>query len=209
MAEVTEHSSRGTKAAQRDRSRALLITVATERFARDGYHATALEGLVADAGLTRGALYHHFASKIGLFEAVLQSALESVAEAVEQASDGDAPARTRFLSGCRAFLEASVDPAVRRILLVDGPIVLGWDAWRDGDSATSARLLDVGLQELVDAGDVDERDLAAVSAMLSGALNEVALSLGDRSEPEPEIDAAMRVLERFLGGLAAPERPVE
>ncbi|QEO15216.1 TetR/AcrR family transcriptional regulator [Agromyces intestinalis] len=193
-----------TKAEQRDRTRAEIVRIATRRFAESGYAGVALEDLVAEAGLTRGALYHHFGSKLGLFQGVVDAAQRGVAEAVEAAADAHDDTLEGFLAGCRAFLEASLAPAVRRILLVEGPAVLGWGEWREGDLETSVRLLDAGVAELAAAGvvDGDGLDLGIVTAMLSGALNEAALVSAEASDPDAGTDAAIATLRRMLVGLA-------
>ncbi|MGW4930043.1 TetR/AcrR family transcriptional regulator [Agromyces sp. NPDC004153] len=191
-----------TKAEQRERTRAEFVRIATVRFAERGYAGVALEDLVAEAGLTRGALYHHFGSKQGLFRAVVEHAQAGVADAVELAASGHDDALEDFLAGCRAFLEASLAPEVRRILLVDGPAVLGWDAWRAGDLDTSVRQLDAGMAELVEAGVIEDRALATVGAMISGGLNEVALANAASADPAAGIDEAVEVLRRLLRGLA-------
>ncbi|WP_172979968.1 TetR family transcriptional regulator [Agromyces agglutinans] len=192
-----------TKAEQRERTRADLVRIATRRFAERGYAGVALEDLVAEAGLTRGALYHHFGSKAGLFRAVVEAAQIRVAELVELAVEGcDETLVEGFLAGCRAFLEASLAPEARRILLVDGPAVLGWDAWREGDLETSVGLLEAGVAELADAGVIADRSLGTVSTMVSGALNEVAIANAHTADPAAGIDEAIDLLRRMLGGLA-------
>jgi AcrR family transcriptional regulator len=191
-----------TKAEQREQTRSEIVRIATRRFAESGYAGVALEDLVAEAGLTRGALYHHFGSKKGLFQAVVEQAQASVADAVAHAASQHDDVLADFLAGCRAFLEASLSPEVRRILLVDGPAVLGWDAWRDGDLETSARHLDAGVAELVDAGVIEGRALDTVTALLSGALNEVALVNARSDDPARSIDEAVDVVRRLLRGLA-------
>ena len=118
---------------------------------------------------TRGAVYHHFGSKVGLFTAVVDDAQSVVAAAVAEAAPDDGwPA---IEAGSIAFMRAVVDPAVRRILLVDGPAVLGWTAWRELDAAHSGRLLADGLGALDDLA----VDPAAAAALLNGAMNEAAL----------------------------------
>lgn len=191
-----------TKAEQRERTREEILRIATRRFAESGYAGVALEDLVAEAGLTRGALYHHFGSKHGLFAAVVERAQFAVAEAVERAAAADAAPLEAFLAGCRAFLEASLGPGVRRILLVDGPAVLGWGDWRDGDLESSARLLDAGVAELADAGVIAPRSLETVTTMISGALNEVAIANASARDPQRGIDEAVETLARLLTGLA-------
>jgi len=190
-----------TKAEQRDRTRAEIVRIATRRFAADGYAGVALDDVMSEAGLTRGALYHHFGSKRGLFQAVVEQAQLGVASAVEQATAGHDEVLEGFLAGCRAFLEASLAPEVRRILLVEGPAVLGWGEWREGDLESSVRLLDEGVAELAAAGVIDDRALDTVATMLSGALNEVAIANAGSPDPVRGIDDAVAMLRRFLLGL--------
>lgn len=187
-----------TKAEQRDRTRSEIVRLATARFAVDGYAGVALEDLMAEAGLTRGALYHHFGSKRGLFQAVVEHAQLGVARAVEQAATGHDDVLDDFLAGCRAFLEASLAPEVRRILLIEGPAVLGWGEWREGDLESSVRLLDEGVAELSEAGVIDDRSLDTVATMLSGALNEVAIANAAAPDPARGIDDAVAMLRRFV-----------
>jgi AcrR family transcriptional regulator len=196
-----------TKAEQRERTREEILRIATRRFAESGYAGVALEDLVAEAGLTRGALYHHFGSKQGLFAAVVERAQFAVAEAVERAAAADVAPLEAFLAGCRAFLEASLAPEVRRILLVDGPAVLGWGDWREGDLESSARLLDAGVAELAEAGVIGSASLGTVTTMISGALNEVAIANATAAEPERGIDDAVTTLARMIAGLAPSADP--
>ena len=189
-----------TKAEQRERTREEILRIATRRFAESGYAGVALEDLVAEAGLTRGALYHHFGSKHGLFAAVVERAQFAVAEAVERAAAADAAPLEAFLAGCRAFLEASLGSEVRRILHVDGPRS---SAGATGATATSnpARLLDAGVAELAEAGVIAPRSLDTVT-MISGALNEVAIANASARDPQRGIDEAVDTLARLLAGLA-------
>lgn len=190
-----------TKAEQRDRTRAEILRIATRRFAAAGYAGVALEDVMAEAGLTRGAVYHHFGSKRGLFQAVVDEAQQGVALAVERAAAGHDDVLDDFLAGCRAFLEASLAPEVRRILLIEGPAVLGWGDWREGDLETSVRLLDEGVAELAEAGVIADRSLETVATMLSGALNEVAIANAAAPDPARGIDDAVETLRRFVLGL--------
>ena len=122
-----------TRAEQRAATRARLVAAARERFAEHGYAAVSLPEVVAAAGVTKGALYHQFASKRDLFRAVLADVQAQVAAEVEAAA-----ARSgSLLAGCEAFLRASTAPGVERIMLVDGPAVLGWAVWH---ACTSFRL---------------------------------------------------------------------
>ncbi|GEK22339.1 TetR family transcriptional regulator [Cellulomonas xylanilytica] len=161
MARATKEQSEVTAAQIR--------TTARRLFADLGYADVSLERVAELAGVTRGAVYHHFGSKLGLFTAVVDDAQAVVAAAVAEAAPDDG--WTAIEAGSLAFMRAVVDPSVRRVLLVDGPAVLGWTAWRSMDEAHSGRLLVDGLGALDDLA----VDPAAAAALLNGAMNEAAL----------------------------------
>jgi AcrR family transcriptional regulator len=192
-----------TKAEQREQTNHELIAIAREIFSRDGYAGAATEEIVARAGVTRGALYHHFGSKEGLFRAVLESVQADIARRVEVAAN-NAPRGDgwrQISDGCRAFLEANLDPQVRRIVLIDAPAVLGWEVWREIDAAHSVRLLQMGLRELANAGQIRALPLEAVVHLLSGAMNEAALWIAGSSDPHMALEQAVAGLEAMLTGL--------
>src|SRR3982750_1415055 len=109
-----------TKAEQSELTQGALLTAARELFTEKGYAATATEEIVQQAGVTRGALYHHFRDKEELFQAVFEEAERGLVETVRTAADS---AQTDpwqgFLVGCQAFLDACLEPAVQRIVLLD------------------------------------------------------------------------------------------
>ncbi|GAA5046916.1 hypothetical protein HNP84_000467 [Thermocatellispora tengchongensis] len=109
---------------------------------------------------------------------------------------------THFTAGCRTFLTASTDPDVRRIMLIDGPAVLGWNEWRAMDEAASARHLAEALTGLMDQGLIARRPVRPLTHLLSGAVNEAALFLAESDDPQdlPETMAALtRILESLRG----------
>lgn len=195
--------ARKTKAEQRAQTTHELIAIAREIFSRDGYAGAATEEIVARAGVTRGALYHHFGSKEGLFRAVLEQVQTDIARRVEIAANNAPPGDgwQQISAGCRAFLEANLDPQVRRIVLLDAPAVLGWEVWREIDAANSVRLLHVGLQELANAGQIRALPLEAVVHLLSGAMNEAVLWIADSPDPQKALNEAVAGLEAILNGL--------
>lgn len=152
-------------------------TLARELFAERGYSDVGVEQIAVAAGVTRGAVYHHFADKRALFEAVFGDAQAMIADAVATAAPGDG--WQAIIDGSIAFVHAAVDPGVRRIVLIDGPAVLGWDHWRRTDSENSAVLLGEGLNALDDLA----VDAAAAAALLSGAMNEGALWVAAGGDP--------------------------
>ncbi len=191
-----------TKAAQRETTTRQLIDIAREHFTRDGYANAATEEIVAQAGVTRGALYHHFGSKEGLFLAVLRAVQREVAAQVAAAADsaGD-DAWDVLKAGCRAFLEASLAPQVRRILLVDAPAVVGWEAWRQTDAEGAFPLLHEGLAQLQREGALQGLSVDGLAYLLSGAMNEAALWIAQSDQPDAALDAAVRSLDALIDGL--------
>ena len=165
-----------------------LRAVAAALFSEHGYAGVSVEHVAAAAGLTRGAVYHHFSDKRGLFEAVLADAQLSIARAVEEAAPGD---DWRALeAGSVAFLRAASHPSVSRIVLVDGPAVVGWDAWRQGDAESSGALLADVLSRLEGLA-VDQ---AAAGALLNGAMNESSLWIAGGGDPKAAEDALLRMI---------------
>ena len=136
-----------TKAAQREATTAALVDAARELFAGRGYANVGTEEIVQQAGVTRGALYHHFrGGKEELFRAVVvQISAETAGRVREVARANDDPWNA-LIHGIDAFLDACALPDVQRILLVDGPAVLGWDVWRAIDNDYGLRLLEGALQ---------------------------------------------------------------
>lgn len=191
---------RRTKA-DSDATAAAIVAAGRRLYAERGYGGVGLEEVAAAAGVTRGAVYHHFASRRGLFAAVHADVQRLVAAAIEEATAGIDDPWESLEAGSRAFLQASVADDARQVMLVDGPAVLGWAQWRSSDAENSVRLLDDVLGELADAGRLAVPSIPAVAALLSGAMNEAALWVagsGDRQRAADEAWASLRVLLRGL-----------
>lgn len=195
----------GATRAQSDATAARVLETARALFTEHGYAGVGLEGLAARAGVTRGAVYHHFGSKLGLFEAVVAAAQRSVADAIERSADAASDPWDALETGCRVFLTATAAEDTRRLMLIDAPAVLGWNSWRELDAANAARLLDDALHELAAAGVLVPMSVPAASALLSGAMNEAALWVAAHERPADAIEQAWAVLRRLLGSLRAPQ----
>lgn len=188
------------RAGQRERTRRTLVARSRRLFAERGYADVGLAEIVAAASVTKGALYHHFSGKADLFRAVLDEVQGEVAAAVAARADAYADPWEQLTAGCRAFLTASTAPDVQRIMLVDGPAVLGWNEWRALDEASSARHLHEALSALVAAGVLPEQPVAPVARLLSGAMNEAALWLAGSSSPT-DLEDVWAALSRMLESL--------
>lgn len=190
----------GARAEQRARTRRTLIRESRRLFAEHGYGGVGLAEIVAAAKVTKGALYHHFDGKASLFRAVLEQVQQEVGTAVAEAAEAHTDPWEQLTTGCRAFLAASTAPDVRRIMLVDGPSVLGWREWRALDEASSARHLAASLTALVEAGVLLPQPIPPLAHLLSGAMNEAALWLAG-SGTEQDLEDVWSALSGLLGSL--------
>ena len=193
----------GVRARQRERGRRTLVDAGARLFATRGYTAVGLEEIVQAAGVTKGALYHHFASKAELFRAVLERVQQDVSTQLATAADAEPDPWSRLTAGCRAFLEASTAPHVQQVMLIDGPAVLGWAQWRAIDDATSGRLLAEALAALIEEGVVVRQPVEPLTRLLSGAMNEAALWLARSADPARDLADTWTALSRLLSSLRA------
>ena len=189
-----DRTSRRTQAERRATTRAALLTAGRELFAARGYAGVATEEIVERAGVTRGALYHHFRGKDDLFRAVHEQIEQEVTERiVAGASRGGAPLE-QLRAGAATFLDACLEPEVQRIALLDAPSVLGWETWRETSERYGLGLLRAALQEAVEPG-VPVDPLAHA---LLGALHELALQIARAADVPTARREAGETLDRLL-----------
>jgi AcrR family transcriptional regulator len=197
---------RTLKAEQSEATRAALIATARELFAERGYAAVGTEEIVRATGVTRGALYHHFAGKMELFEAVYEDVERQLVEriAVSAISSASDPLEALH-AGAQAFLDACEDPAVRRIALVDAPSVLGWEQWREIGLRYGFGLVQGSVQAAMDAGLIDPQPVLPLAHLLLGAIDEGAMLIAradDGGETRAQVGASVT---RFLDALRPRE----
>ncbi|MFI0480484.1 TetR/AcrR family transcriptional regulator [Actinomadura sp. 9N215] len=180
-------------------TRAALLDTGRRFFAERGYAAVSAEELVRAAGLTRGALYHHFAGKQGLFEAVFEDLEAQAAARITTAMAGAGTPRDQAAEGVRAFLEICSDLDYREIVLLQGPIALGWRRWRELDQRHLGAILTDRLTALL--GNSGPHPLALTTAAFYGALTELALSVADADDPPQARDQALHLITTMLAAL--------
>jgi AcrR family transcriptional regulator len=184
--------------AQRSREmRERLMTAARALFVSEGYGDTGTPALVQAAGVTRGALYHHFPDKQAIFRAVVEREAAEVAQAVEAADPPGAAALDRLLAGAEAYFVAMAVEGRTRLLLVEGPAVLGRAAMREIEAASGERTLRDGLEAAMREAGADRLPLDALTALLSATFDRAALEIAEGRDPAP-YRAAIRSL---LAGL--------
>lgn len=185
------------KAEQGEATRRTLLGVARELFATRGYAGTSTEDIVRGAQVTRGALYHHFAGKQELFRAVYEDLEQELVAGLAAAAAAEPRPERHLEVGCNALLDACLDPAFRRIVLLDGPSVLGWETWHELDLKYGLALLTMSLEAAMDAGYVTRRPTEPLARLLLGALNEAGLSIAradDVAAARAEMGASVAAL---------------
>lgn len=163
-----------------------LLLAARRLFGRRGYTTVSSVAVAASARVTTGAMYHHFADKAALFEAVFEVVERDLAEAVQSAALGPGDPLRRLERGALAFLDAAREGVTRQIVLIDGPSVLGWERWREIDARHHLRPLKAALIAAMRARLVERRDPDALARLLMGALTEAALD-GSREMAESSL----------------------
>lgn len=198
--------ARTLKAEQSEATRTALIATARELFAVRGFAAVGTEEIVRATGVTRGALYHHFAGKRELFEAVYEEVERQLVERIAASAISSAGDPLQALhAGAQAFLDACEDPAVRRIALVDAPSVLGWEQWREIGLRYGFGLVQGTVQAAMDAGLIDPQPVVPLAHLLLGAIDEGAMLIAradDGGETRAQVGASVT---RFLDALRPRE----
>jgi len=194
--------TRTLKAEQAETTRATLIAAARALFAERGYAAVGTEEIVRAAGVTRGALYHHFAGKQELFQAVYESVEQQLVEQIAaSALAGASDPLEALRAGAQAFLDACEDPAVQRIALVDAPSVLGWEQWRDIGLRYGFGLVQGTVQAAIDAGLIEAQPAGPLSHLLLGAIDEGAMLIARADDDGKTREQVGASVERMLNAL--------
>jgi AcrR family transcriptional regulator len=187
-------------------TRAALVAAARQLFGARGYAEVGTEEIVRAAGVTRGALYHHFDSKRELLAAVYEQMEAELTERIASAAlSGEVAAEPlqALRLGAELFLDACLEPEVQRIVLLDAPSVLGWERWREVGARFGLGLIEGTLQAAIDAGALAPQPVRPLAHVLMGALDEAALLVArspDDGATRAEVGAT---LNRLLDGLAA------
>jgi AcrR family transcriptional regulator len=189
-------------------TRRVLVTAARALFGARGYAGVGTEEIVRAAGVTRGALYHQFRDKASLFAAVAEEVEAEIAQRIaEGAADSADDPLAALRAGARLFLEACAEREVERIILLDAPAVLGWEAWRDLAGRYGLGLVQVVLQAAIDARAIASQPVDPLAHALIGALNECALYIARAEDPPTAREEVAVIFDRIVRGLAAPASP--
>jgi AcrR family transcriptional regulator len=188
-------------------TRSRLVDVATRLFAAAGYEGTSIEEVLAESGMSRGSLYHHFPGKEALFLAVMEEVgirtAQPVLDAMAAAPDPVAALRL----GALGWVRLAADPVVQQILLIDAPAVLGWQRWRELDEQGTLGLIRGALAYAAQDGRIEAGHADTFAHIVLAAANETALMIARAEDPAAALRAGesafAEFLDRLLGGRAA------
>jgi len=193
-----------TQAERTEATRAALIAAARALFADRGYPAVATEEIVRRAGVTRGALYHHFDGKRDLLRAVYEQIEAELAARLAEAVSAGSGSLETLTVGAELFLDACLEPEVQRIVLHDAPAVLGWEQWREIGARYGLGLIEALLRAGMDAGEIRRQPITPLSHALLGALDEVAMLVARAEDPPTARSEAGETVRVLIEALRPP-----
>jgi AcrR family transcriptional regulator len=196
-------SPRRTQPERTAATRRALVAAARHLFGAEGYAAVGTERIARHAGVTRGALYHQFADKAELFAAVLDEVEGEIAMRMTGAVVGLDPAETAalLLAGADAWLDACAEPDIQRIVLLDGPSVLGWERWRAICLHHSVGLVAALLADGIERGSIPPQPIDPLTHVLVGAVDEAALYVARADDPVSARRDIAAVLRRLANAI--------
>jgi AcrR family transcriptional regulator len=173
-----------------------LIEIAESLFSEQGYAATSLDAIVAGARVTKGALYHHFSGKQAVFEAVFEKVETNASKRIAKALKGEKDPWKKAILGLREFLACVQDPAYRRVVIQDGPAVLGYEKFREYERRSSFVLVQEIVRSVLNAGgwQLDDKMVETFSRIFVGALasaGETVSTSDDPAEASARVEIAM------------------
>jgi AcrR family transcriptional regulator len=195
------------RVAQGDATRADLVLAARELFGQQGYVDTSNDEIVARAGVTKGALYHHFNGKEDLFRAVFEQVQHEVSDLAVDAFLGPDSWKA-LLDGCSLWIDAHLDPSVRRIVLQDARAVLGWDEVRAIENRYGATALRGALRKAMHAGVIERQPLRPLALLLSGALGEGCLYIAGAPDQAAARSEVGTLITRMLSAFRVPDTDI-
>jgi AcrR family transcriptional regulator len=190
-----------TQAERRASTVSAITHAATALFVDRGFAATSVDQIVAKAGVAKGAFYHHFASKEEVFRAVLEEMQQVLSAEVLAGAMKGSDALDRLKRGCRAFLVAACKPPIRRVVLLDGPAVIGWEAWREIDARYFGAMTRQALEDAMREGQLAQRPVEPLVHLFVGAATEAAMVCARSAQPKRSVGDLMLALEALLDGL--------
>jgi AcrR family transcriptional regulator len=190
-----------TRAQKAEVTRRALLEAARELFTSRGYHAVGVRDFAAQAGVTRGALYHHFPDKEALFLAVFDAVERELMSQAPNDAGSSRDLWTSFRKGIQIYLSAVTRPDVQRITLIDGPAVLGWPRWRQLEEGYGLGSITAALKAAMSARLIKSRPIEPLAHLIFGSVMEAALLVAHSDNPQRRSAEVGRALDDLLAGL--------
>ncbi|MDX7997713.1 TetR/AcrR family transcriptional regulator [Xenorhabdus sp. Reich] len=181
-------------------TRRKLIETARQQFGTVGYANTVMDDLTAKAGMTRGALYHHFGDKKGLFLAVLQQIDAEMDGRLTEISMHETDTWTVFTGRCHAYLEMAIEPEIQRVVLCDASSVLDAEQLQDARLQCIASIAAM-LNTLMEKGQITPTSPHILARLINGGLMDAALWIAKSQQPDKALSEALNSLDVLLNGL--------
>jgi AcrR family transcriptional regulator len=196
---------RGRRAEYSATTKRALVEVARELFTEQGYAGTSLDAIVAGADVTKGALYHHFAGKLALFEAVFEKVEQHASRAIHDRIKNEKDPWEKARAGLRAFLEVVRDPTYRRVVIQDGPAVLGYERFREQEERSTYANVLVIVTSVLSTGewDLEPAMQRTFATIFFGAMSAAGESVSLAEDPEAAGDRVEAAIGIILDGLQA------
>lgn len=196
-----EREDRRTQAQRSEETTRQLVTAARDLFANKGFAATSIEEIVRTAGVTRGAMYHHFTGKEDLFEAVFEQEQEALGERVRAAASKRKGAWNQLKAGCDEFLTACLDPQIQQICLLDGPAVLDARRIEEIECPHSMQMLTMVIDKAMKQGTLRKRPVMPLAQLLFGALCQAAMVAARSQDDGLTMKQMRKEFQRLLDAL--------
>ncbi len=186
-----------------EQTRAALLDAAERLFLAQGYRATSIDAIAADARFTKGAVYRHFPDKQALFVAVFKRVETDTVNGLMGPDQRGIDPWAQALKALVGFLDASTQDRYRRIVLEEGPAVLGWGRWRELDQQFTGHVLAQLLDGLITAGLIDPQPVETLARLCCAVIGEAALLIATADNPDQMRTQTLTALGQMLGGLGS------
>ena len=198
-------SQRKTQAERSEATRAGVVRVARELFTDPGFNETSLDVVAERAGVTKGAVYHHFKNKRELFQAVFEQLEVEMCERVITAAAGaGVDVWAGLQAGVTAFLDAGAhDPAIQRIVLLDGPTILGWETWKEIDERYGFGITKGAIEQAMEAGVLAKRPAEPIARLFLASLSEAAIQIARSDDQDKAMDEMSSAIWALVESLRA------
>jgi AcrR family transcriptional regulator len=196
--------NRRTQAERSATTRAALVSAGRKLFAAKGFGAVGTPAIVAEAGVTRGALYHQFEDKTDLFAAVFDEVEQEVTARMAEivAASGVTDPMTALITAADAWFDISSEPEVHRIVLIEAPAALGWTRWRELGIKYTLGMTEQLLAAAIAAGSIRDQPVRPLAHVLIGAIDEAALYIASSADPDTARAEMRHIVRQLIDGMA-------